>query len=146
MYKPNRTHLDVAVSPRRVRCTNAPRNSSDDDEETNGKDGLLVGNLAVSNSLLNSYRLRRMSRIESVVPPSFGYTGCNEVQNQGPRTHVKLSRHGRSSQCRPQNNTTGLCPKAGRRDRVDDGRGFLVGSGFWVSVHVRPPQIPFGSS
>lgn len=47
--------LDVAVGPRRVRGTDGSRGGGDDDEETDGEDGLFVGNLWIRSRVRCEY-------------------------------------------------------------------------------------------
>lgn len=111
------TDLDVSIGPRGVWAADELGHSGDEDEESNGKDGLLIDDLFESVSVSG--------------PPNFHALSCPTTPcpypNMTSPTHVDLGGDSGGSEGSTEDDTAGFGQKRGRWDRVDDSSGLLVG-------------------
>lgn len=108
------TNLDVTLSPGGVGSTGGFGNNGDKDEESNGKNSLLVDDLATSVLPLSPFSPSAIVSID---------------------THVDLGGHGSGGETGTENETTSLCEERAGWDRVDDRSGLLIRGRFYMSAY-----------
>lgn len=104
----------MSIGPRGVWATDELGHSGDEDEESYGKDGLLVDDLFESVSV-------------SGPPNSCSILSDDSLSlSRYASTHVDLGRDSGGSEGSTEDNTAGFGQERGRWDRVDDSGGLLI--------------------